>query len=907
MDIKPWIEAVRLHPDVESETTSRATYAIDLGALVEKDSNVPPTYRDAYSFFRATHLTSGIKRLIEEVCERLSGKDGDRVLQLRSPFGGGKSHTLASLFYAVKNRKDVEKALPQIKSFPKVSDVRVAVFDGEKFDAVTGKTIDGQKIRTMWGFIGWQLGTYELIKEQDIKRIAPGGDTLKKMLSEKPTLILLDEVSRYLEKAMGEKVGESSLFRQAADFIQTLTTEVANSKYSCLLFSLQASARESFGNVEVLSMLDHLTSRVDAKREPVVGDEIFYVLRKRLFDEPPLDEIANKIADLYIDSIKKNILSYIPSDVERREIEERIIKYKDRFVIAYPFHPALIDLMRERWASISDFQRTRDVITLLAVILRILKKRGATDFLISPTDIPLDSADVRSTFFTAVGQREPYQAVLEADFIGINATVKRIDELFKEIRKPATKVATAIFMYSFGGQLKMDGREGETLPPGVTEQDLMQAVISKALDSTTTKAVLKELISKCLYIHFDGARYAFKTTPNVNKLLEDEAADGRLDNEIKETIKKILEKELGGKSAIIWPQQSKNIPDKEARFLIAYLPFEFVYKKDQDKLALEYLTQCGDKPRIYKNSLGIAIPEKNSIEPLKRAIGYLISIDRLKGKKKALNITEQQMELLKEREKTETAARDSSLRDLYSSVWLLKIDNGKSTLDKIEIGGRALQAQNIHERLTELLTRVSPPKVFETLKAGKIVDLLKDREGLELETISEAFFTSPSFPRITDESVLKKAVAEGVNKGLFGITIKSKVQTIEGKLTVPKEQVTMGKPISEDEVDLSSGFLVTDKIIPKEEKEPEPVQPAEKEPEEIKVTEEGKISRISFLLRVNRLQLFKSFNALGNLAEKAGEIFLKVDASSKEGIDPAWLRNAVEEPIEEAGVEIKKE
>jgi len=49
--IMPWTEAVRLHPDVESEETVVATYAIDLGALVAKDPNVPPTYRDAYSFF----------------------------------------------------------------------------------------------------------------------------------------------------------------------------------------------------------------------------------------------------------------------------------------------------------------------------------------------------------------------------------------------------------------------------------------------------------------------------------------------------------------------------------------------------------------------------------------------------------------------------------------------------------------------------------------------------------------------------------------------------------------------------------------------------------------------------------------------------------------------------------------
>lgn len=78
-------------------------------------------------------------------------------------------------------------------------------------------------------------------------------------------------------------------------------------------------------------------------------------------------------------------------------------------------------------------------------------------------------------------------------------------------------------MFSFGGQPRMEGKEGETLPPGVTEHDLMLATVSPHLDSTMIKAVLKELVGKCLYIHYDGARYSFKTTPNVNKLLEDEA------------------------------------------------------------------------------------------------------------------------------------------------------------------------------------------------------------------------------------------------------------------------------------------------------------------------------------------------------------------------------------------------
>jgi hypothetical protein len=57
---------------------------------------------------------------------------------------------------------------------------------------------------------------------------------------------------------------------------------------------------------------------------------------------------------------------------------------------------------------------------------------------------------------------------------------------------------------------------------------------------------------------------------------------------------------------------------------------------------------------------------------------------------------------------------------------------------------------------------------------------------------------------------------------------------------------------------------------------------------------------------MNRGQLYKCFNAFGNLADKAGELTLTVEADLTEAADPGWIRNAVEEPIEEAGVELKR-
>jgi len=49
---------------------------------------------------------------------------------------------------------------------------------------------------------------------------------------------------------------------------------------------------------------------------------------------------------------------------------------------------------------------------------------------------------------------------------------------------------------------------------------------------------------------------------------------------------------------------------------------------------------------------------------------------------------------------------------------------------------------------------------------------------------------------------------------------------------------------------------------------------------------------------------FSHFQAIGNLADAAGSIRMIVEAQKLDGFDPAWLRNAVLEPLDEADVEI---
>jgi hypothetical protein len=163
--------------------------------------------------------------------------------------------------------------------------------------------------------------------------------------------------------------------------------------------------------------------------------------------------------------------------------------------------------MREQWAAIPEFQRTRGALRFPAACLRATKREERGRAVLGPGDVPIYDAEVRLAFFKEVGQQADFQAVLEHDLIGANARSRRIDERrTKESpsetgNRTAFRLATAILMYSFGG-LRRDGANGtELLPPGITEADLLSVCVGPELDSTTALACLKELKEQCLYLH----------------------------------------------------------------------------------------------------------------------------------------------------------------------------------------------------------------------------------------------------------------------------------------------------------------------------------------------------------------------------------------------------------------------
>ncbi|MBI3951052.1 MAG: ATP-binding protein [Acidobacteria bacterium] len=956
--LRPWTELVKLHPDVESGALTEAMFAIDLGAIAANDPNVPPVYRDPEAFFRATYITADLQRLLDEVLASLAGKPGyNRVLKLRTPFGGGKSHTLAALFHAARSRKALDP-LPEAKGLAYPGEVAVAVFDGEKFDARDGKTLEsGRHIRTMWGWIAWQIDperAFPLVQGHDQDRVAPGGDVIRDLLTKgvggRPVLILLDEVLKYMERAAAVAVLDSTLQRQAKDFFQNLTVEVAGSANAVLVYSLTWSAREALGNVGLLAEIDKLASRVDQLREPVTGDEVLSVIQRRLLAGSPDQTAASEVAEAYESVVTAMLRSYAETASEKQAAEEEGLQLRDRIRASYPFDPALIDLMKERWTAIDAYQRTRGALRFLASCLYSLKKSGGARSLLGSGDVPLRDVEVRVKMLKELGAQNDYDPVITADIEGPNARAKRIDErlaaeapAFSSVR-PARRIATAILLFSFGGLRREGDGASETLPSGVTENELLAACVGPDLDNITATAVLSELRNSCLYLHYDGVRYCFKKDPNVTKLIEDAEQEvsreearsgGRGPGRAK--IKELLERRLAGHhAAVVWPERSSEIPDEDPRFLAGYMPLEFAGETtaEQDRLATEFFTKYGEKPRRYRNGMGLAIPDKKPLESLRRAVRYLLAIERVDAKKEKLRLTKDQVDQLKERRRTEEAAAESAFRELYTAVWLPRVEGGEIVIEKIEKGGKPLQATGIHERVMELLASQGAPKLHSSLHPRKIAERLKlgevtsegepARLGVKAAEIVEAFYRDIEPPRLDSATVLRKAIARGVAEGTIAYT-SGLVPTLgtDNKFQVSPDKVVVGREIAEDEVDLDSGFIMLPATIPDAlavERVPgvpredgTTVQPTPGEPGGPLPTPEylqgpGRVMRVMRLVfGATRDQVFKAFPAIANLADKSdeGKVRITVEGTSVTGYDPTWVRNAVEEPLDEADIEVR--
>ena len=145
-----------------------------------------------------------------------------------------------------------------------------------------------------------------------------------------------------------------------------------------------------------------------------------------------------------------------------------------------------------------------------------------------------------------------------------------------------------------------------------------------------------------------------------------------------------------------------------------------------------------------------------------------------------------------------------------------------------------------------------------------------------------------------DESVLKRAIIRGVQEGTFGYVGQAhRVKEENGAYQIAREQVTFERTLYEDEIDLNAALLVLPQAIPAAPAAtpppspeaptlptaPAPTPTPAAAPVPLQQPGPGeKWVQLRLDLSMTRQQVYASFNAIGNLAEKAGTIRVIVEA-----------------------------
>ena len=467
--MRPFSPIAIPHRDILEGRLTMDVFAADLWEVFR--GRAPDEYQDPQVFFRKTYITKGLENLLKVAEKRLKGEGEDPVIQLQTPFGGGKTHALIALYHKAKEWK-----------------ANVIVIDGTALDP---------KDITLWEEMERQIKSEVSVLAG---QTAPGREKLRMLLERyQPLIVLIDEVLQYTTKAAGIKVGDSNLASQVLAFIQELTGTIKTLDKCLLILTLPSSVLEHYDEAaeRLFQQLQKIAGRMEKVYTPVAEAEIYQVIRRRLFSSIDENE-ARKIIELFLDYAQREKI--LPEDIEPAD-------YRKKFIKSYPFQPEVINILHKRWGSFPTFQRTRGVLRLLSLVVHSLK--DAKNPFIRLSDFDLKNDEIKRELIKHIGQE--YDSVIAQDITSASSGAKKVDMALGDAYMSfsfGTRVAISIFMYSFSG-----GPER-----GATMNEIKLSSVDLSVPGSIVVEAVSKLKENLFYLQSNG-RFFFTNQPNINRIL----------------------------------------------------------------------------------------------------------------------------------------------------------------------------------------------------------------------------------------------------------------------------------------------------------------------------------------------------------------------------------------------------
>jgi len=768
MSLKPWREIITPHPDVAAGRYQQAEFAADLAQVARSEGALE--YKDSVEFFARTYLTEGMRRLLVASVERLAGRGGEPVVQLKTAFGGGKTHTMLALFHLLGGRSPVERLagagdILRAAGLDQLPAAKLAVVVGTAINPSRAREVGGIPVHTLWGDIAAQLGgaeAYTLVEDADRRGVAPGADDLAALLNRYgPAVILMDELVAYMRNIYGVPGLPAGSFDANLTFVQSLTEAVKRSRCSLLVASIPESDIEIGGEAgaAALARLENTFGRLEAIWKPVGATEGFEIVRRRLFttvqDAASRDEVCEAFRRLYDAN---------PADFPQ---ECREGAYRDRLRAAYPIHPELFDRLYEDWSSLERFQRTRGVLRLMAAVIHELWMRDDRSLLILPGSLPLDAPRVRDELLRYLP--EGWNAIVDRDVDGERSGPRTLDESSPRFGavSAARRVARTIFLGSAPSvrQQTVRGIEDVRVRLGVAQPGESVAVFNDAL---------ARLTDRLTHLYCGNRRYWYDTQPNLRRTMEDRAGKWGPAEVEAEIVRRLrLIRERGDFQGVHVCPASGDVPDApQARLVLLSLAAgHHASRRDSAALAAagEILDRRGSSPRTHRNMLLFVAPDADQVASLDQETRRYLAWKSIVEEADMLNLDAYQR-----REAAQGVERSDQtvglrLNDAY--CWLLvPAQEGTDPMQweatRLPGGQENPVAKAVRKVRTsgQLITQWSP----DLLKMELDRWLWTDAPHVSLKRVWECLTTYLYLSRLRDEEVLLATIREGINSRTFG-------------------------------------------------------------------------------------------------------------------------------------------
>jgi predicted AAA+ superfamily ATPase len=780
--MKPWKEIAIPRKDVLEGTLMQSEFAADISAVY--NGKATADYQDAATFYERTFITEGMRLLLTQVAERLSGQGGEPVIQLQTSFGGGKTHTMLAVYHLATRKCPLSdlQGIPALIDQAKLMDppqATVAVLDGTDIGPAQPRDHGGVVTHTLWGELAWQLGKadgYALVREADLSGTSPGKDVLRALLDmAAPCAILIDELVAYIRQfGPGERL-TGGTYDTNLSFIQALTEAVKLVPNAILLASLPESEVEAGQRgVEALRALEKTFGRVQALWKPVATEEAFEIVRRRLFEPVRDAKGRDAVCRAFVDSYVAEGTN-VPGETHEAHYYERLVQ-------AYPIHPEVFDRLYEDWSTLDSFQRTRGVLKLMAKVIYRLWKDDNKDLMIMPGSLPLYDGSCRSEFTSHLnGGWDP---VIEKDIDGERAETTELEN--KEPRfgqiNAARRVARTIFLGSAPASIAT--KSGIR---GVDRARVLLGCLQPGQASSVYSDALNRLADLLHYLNASGdkaqdaTRFWFDTRANLRREMNDRR--GRFDEaQVRGKIAEALRSVFGSVPMfdgvhVFTPHG--DVPDDSALRLVV-LPTDKWFSKEEarptDEAVLEITRTHGSSPRHRSNRLMFLAVDHNVSARLRDAARTVLAWNSivLDINNSTLNVDLNQKRQAEQEAKTAEGVLPRTAREAY--CWLLVphqevATDPKPTIEAFKIPTSGSSAGAEIERLC-----VDNELVIENWGAFHLANLLKEFYWKSDEPTARAMAVWDDtqkylyMPRLKGKDVISKTIRHGAASGdFFGI------------------------------------------------------------------------------------------------------------------------------------------